>query len=474
MKNFEKIKKMNPLKMAGLLVLAGLLFLTGCDKIGTVETLHVTSDPTSAEVFVDGVKKGITPLTISGLSKGSHLLKLTRKGFNPVYKSLILTKGGRREIKFALKPVTGLLLVESDPSGADLTVNGIFKGTTPVLITDLPLGSYSLNFKATGQLPRTMTVDLEDRIPLKVMGDLASNMAQLTVNSFPTNAEVRIDGNLIGKTPLIYDKVEAGESEVMVAVKGYRPYIKKMTFEASKPYTLNPTLEPLPSGLTIISAPSGAHVIIDKNPVGKTPTTVTNLNNGTHEVVVRLPGYARQKKTIELQPDAKESLEFTLVKDSGTLVVDTEPANVEIYVDGRHVTTTVQKGPSDALSQTTRLLLKSKRAHKIQFVREGFISEELIIQTKINEVVTKHVVLKRIFVYDTRITTKKEVIDCRIEYKLPNGDIYYERYPGVFNTAKAADIIKVEAISLDDAKNRAARRLIEQNKKSGPKKKKRR
>ena len=465
---FEKIKKMSRHKIVLLGLLSGLALATGCDKKGKVKSVKIVSKPAAAEVFIDGKKRGVTPLKFNQLLQGDYLLELRKKGFVTVYKNITLVKGDTREFKQTLEPVKGLLLVNSNPAGADLTVNDVFKGTTPVLITDLPLGSYSLHFKATGQLPRTVTTELKSRIPVNVLAELASNMAQLTVNSTPTNAEVRIDGNLVGKTPLVFDQIEAGEAEVMVSFKGYRSYMKKMKFEASKPYTLSTTLEALPAGLTLVSSPKDARVLLDGKFVGKTPLTISDIESGTHEVRIRLAGYAMQKKTLQLEPNAKESLEFSMVKDSGTLVVDTEPASVEIYVDGRRKITTLQKGASDALSQTARLLLKSKNPHKIQFVREGFISKEITVHAKIDEVVTKHIVLKRIFVYDTRITTDKEVIECRIEYKLPNGDIYYERYPGVFNTAKAAKIRKVEPISIDDVKNSAAFRLIEQNKQIAP------
>ena len=458
--------KNHPYKSVFIWMFSAFFLLAGCNRVRKVKVLQIISDPISAEVFVDGKKRGVTPLKLQNITTGVYLLELRKDGFVSSFENITIMKGDLQEVKKTLKPIHGLLLVDSNPTGAELTVDGVFKGTTPVLISDLPLGSYTLSFKATGKLPRIITTELKNRMPIHILADLASNMAQLTVNSMPTNAEVRVDGNLVGKTPLVYDRVQAGRAEVSVSFKGYKPYVKKMKFEASKPYTITTTLEALPSGLTLISNPKNARILLDGKFVGKTPLTVTKVNSGTHEVVARLPGYAKQTKTIQLEPDAKQSLEFSLVKDSGTLVVDTEPALVEIYIDGRHVTTTKLKGASDSLSLTARLLLKSKKPHKIQFVREGFLSKEISIHTKINEVVTKHIVLKRIFVYDTRITTKKEVIDCRIEYKLPNGDIYYERYPGVFDTVKAADITKVESISIDDQRNRSARQLINQNKKS--------
>lgn len=280
---------------------------------------------------------------------------------------------------------------------------------------------------------------------------------------------MRIDGNLVGTTPVTIQDIQAGESEVKVSKRGYRPYTQKLNFEATKPYRITATLEALPSGLTVISAPEGAKITIDNQPVGIAPITRSDLKEGMHNITATLNGYASQTKTIQLEPDTNDSVEFNLVKDSGTLVVDTEPAYVEIYVDGRLLTTTQPKGSSDSLSQPVRIMLKAGRDHRVQYVRDGYVASTTKVRTEIDQIVTHHEVLKRIFVLDTQITTDTEIIKCRLEYKLPNGDIYYERFEGIYNTVKAADIRDVKPISLDDESNRAARRLLEQSKQSVPK-----
>jgi hypothetical protein len=219
----------------------------------------------------------------------------------------------------------------------------------------------------------------------------------------------------------------------------------------------------------VISSPAGARITIDKKPVGVAPVTLEELKGGAHEISASLDGYASKVKTIYLEPDINESVEFNMVKNSGTLVLDTEPAYVEIYVDGKLLTTTQPKGGSETISQPVRITLKSGHDHNVQFVREGYVSSSSVLQTEVDQVVMRHEVMKRIFVYDTKIITASEIIKCRIEYKLPNGDIYYERYPGVFNTARAADIRDVQPIKLEDESNREARRMMEKSKESIPK-----
>jgi hypothetical protein len=110
-----------------------------------------------------------------------------------------------------------------------------------------------------------------------------------------------------------------------------------------------------------------------------------------------------------------------------------------------------------------QVLLKAGAAHTIQLYKDGFVSSSFNLNTKVDEVVNKRQALKRIFVYDTRIVMQSEIIKCRLEHKLPNGDIYYERYPGIFGTAKAADILEVQTITIDDADNIDARRQMNES-----------
>ncbi|VGO21492.1 PEGA domain-containing protein [Pontiella sulfatireligans] len=458
------------MKRSAALVLMSVLAalsLSGCDlempKAKGKGSLAIKSTPERAEVLVNGASQGFAPLTIPGLASGDYIVELRKEGYDRVYKSVSLLEGQVMDLDLQMKEVTGLLLVESNPAGADVVIEGVSKGNTPLLLTELPLGKYKLEFRSANQLPRTMSAELVGRIPVHVFSELISNTAQLTVTSEPDGAEVRIDGILAGTAPCTIEEVRAGESDVKVSKRGYQPYQMRIDFEATKPYKINAQLEALPSGLTVITTPEGARIVIDNKEAGESPLTVSNLKEGTHEIVASFDGYATKTKTIYLEPDINDSVEFNMVKDSGTLVIDTEPANVQIFVNGKLLTTTQPKGGSDSISQPIRITLKSGIDHNIQLVREGFVSQRTVLQTEIDQVVARHEVLTRIFVYDTKIITDDEIIKCRVEYKLPNGNIYYERYPGVFDTAKAADIRDVQPISLDDKSNREARRLIEMN-----------
>jgi len=65
--------------------------------------------------------------------------------------------------------------------------------------------------------------------------------------------------------------------------------------------------------LTVQSKPQGAFVYVDGILKGKTPLTLDEVTPGKLEVQVELPGYATEKKQIEIKPGEKQVASFYLV-----------------------------------------------------------------------------------------------------------------------------------------------------------------
>lgn len=126
----------------GCAALAGALVYRG--SIPKPAGLKVDSYPPGASVFLNDEFRGTTPLQLSNLREGKHVLRLTlfrhrswqqevevREGTNTVSAELAARQGGR-------------LTVKSDPPGASLYIDGTPKGATPVSVTDLDPGSHAV------------------------------------------------------------------------------------------------------------------------------------------------------------------------------------------------------------------------------------------------------------------------------------------------------------------------------------------
>ena len=68
--------------------------------------ISVSSNPTGASVYLDSVSKGVTPITISGVSVGSHTIKLTKTGYYDYTTTATVAAGQTASVSAALTPTS--------------------------------------------------------------------------------------------------------------------------------------------------------------------------------------------------------------------------------------------------------------------------------------------------------------------------------------------------------------------------------
>jgi hypothetical protein len=68
-------------------------------------TLQVTSDPLGANIFLDNVCRGLTPLTITSVDAGTHTLLLRLQGYNDYSSPVTIAPGQSIQLQAALSPI---------------------------------------------------------------------------------------------------------------------------------------------------------------------------------------------------------------------------------------------------------------------------------------------------------------------------------------------------------------------------------
>ncbi len=142
------------------------------------------STPSGAEVFVNGERRGVTPLALRDLSFGAYAVRVARAGFTAVEQRVAIDAGRpARSLEVALTRPTaaspaalsaadatapGSLLVESRPAGARVIVDGAEVGVTPVTVPTLTPGSHTVRIERAGFAPITTTARVEARTRARV------------------------------------------------------------------------------------------------------------------------------------------------------------------------------------------------------------------------------------------------------------------------------------------------------------------
>jgi len=85
-----------------------VMFPVGAGAAGLPGTIEVLSEPAGAAVFVDGDERGVTPLSVPGLSAGAHRVRIVKEGFVENSRVVNVAAGGRQSV--------GLSLTQAQPT----------------------------------------------------------------------------------------------------------------------------------------------------------------------------------------------------------------------------------------------------------------------------------------------------------------------------------------------------------------------
>jgi len=96
------------------------IYLAALGKLTSegVASLEVRSDPTSAEVVLDGIARGRTPITISPLLPGPHALRVRLEGHDDHDQAVVVPAGSAQQLECTLNVSTSLALVNRLESAA--------------------------------------------------------------------------------------------------------------------------------------------------------------------------------------------------------------------------------------------------------------------------------------------------------------------------------------------------------------------
>ncbi len=192
--------------------------------------IKVTSSPSYAEVYLDGVYRGKTPITLSSVKVGKHTIKVTKKDYYN-YSETVQVKGSSTTYVFArLEPVprTGSIYINSTPSNAKVYLGGAYRGRTPLTISNLEIGEYQIKISKDDYYDWYSTVRVKQNITTRVFAQLEPipRTGSLYVTSSPRYARVFLNGIEGGTTPLTITNIEEGWHEVVIIKEYYRAYVE--------------------------------------------------------------------------------------------------------------------------------------------------------------------------------------------------------------------------------------------------------
>ena len=406
--------------------------------------------PPGATLTIDGKKVGIAPVDVPKLAAGNHLVKASLQGYGEERQTITLEAEQDSSLTIKMAPLTGLVLVHTDPTGADVQVDGADRGKTPLFMTDIPFGKHRIKLSIPGYTSKELDLAIDDRVPQKIVASLTSDSAKIVLDSDPTGAAVVLNGIDKGKTPCTLERIPAGDNNLEVTLEGHEPYVQTLKLIAGQDETITAVLKAIPAELSVVTIPPKATIYIDDQNSGESPLKAKSLPPGAYRVRAELKGYDTDARVVTLKNAQKLTEEFRMEKTGGTLAIATLPPGVKVTVDETDAGATVatkENAEGESILLQVDSLVEGK--HAVQLSKKGYASKTITIDIEKGKTAEIHETLQRRFVIDCEVSTAKEVFRGYLVEKDPFGNIKLELKPGVFKVIPAKDVRTVLPVKVE-------------------------
>lgn len=185
-------------------------------------------------------------------------------------------------------PQYGKIKATSTPTNAKVYLDGRYRGTTPLLISNVKVGEHDIKFTKKDYYDRSKTVQVKENYTTYTAARLKPipKTGSIYINSTPSHAKVYLGGAYRGRTPLTISNLRVGEYQTKISKDGYYDWYSTVRVKQNITTRVFAQLEPMTGSLYVTSSPRYARVFLDGIERGTTPLTITDIEMGWHEVVI--------------------------------------------------------------------------------------------------------------------------------------------------------------------------------------------
>ncbi len=291
--------------------------------------------------------------------------------------------------------------INSVPEGAKVTINGEDYGKTPLQITEMDDGQYS------------MLLEMDDADPVDTTFTLASGdqitfpnfmmRKQAYIQSVPQDAMIFIDGKETGKTTPALVALPIGDSVDIrlehanainpITLKNFHVATGKFNEENNSFWSYNYNEENDLPGITgrflkevtISSKPQGAKVYINdkKEPAGRTPEKVM-IPFGVSQIRLVKAGFLDKERTVEITENFEGSLFYEMFREVSIKAVARDNQNGDDI--NANIYRIESEGRVSQINEQTPLDLQMTGVeHRVFFRKDGYVDTSFVVGVTQNE-----------------------------------------------------------------------------------------
>ena len=274
--------------------------------------VSIDSIPPGATVILDGEPLGQTPLQQLALPAGEVDLLLRHPRYLPLRQQVLVSgRGIQQQLKLELLPAWATVTIDSRPRGAAVLVDGEQVATTPATV-EVMEGERQLLL----QLDNFSAWEVNSEFVAGASRDfgeieLPPAPGNLQLTSEPAGANVTLDGEFQGQTPLLLQLRPHTEQRVSLSKPGYRRHTQLLSMSAGESRELAVSLRAQLGTVVFKVLPENAVVRVNGERRGR-GSQILSLPAVEHRIDITLEGYAPQSRRITPRPGLEQRVEVQL------------------------------------------------------------------------------------------------------------------------------------------------------------------
>ena len=299
--------------------------------------LAISSEPSDADVYVDGKHYGKTTTVVTDLAEGPHTLKLEKQGYVTLTKTINITKGETLQLNETLQTVSSqrtYLIVKTDNPDARIYIDDNLKNTGEHAESVIIGSTHTYKIECNLYHTETGTVTVNERMTIEKK--LRPAFGYINVSTSPEQgAKVFVNGEYLGLSPIKSDKLKSGSHTVMVMKDMFK--MTEKSFTVNDGQTTNATLNMSANFINVtINTDADADIYVDDDYKAKGKWS-GRLSDGLHNFEARKANHRSTKKSLDLVLGEKQTITLEAPKPiNGSIDVNSSPMSAEIYIDGKH------------------------------------------------------------------------------------------------------------------------------------------
>jgi serine/threonine protein kinase len=265
----------------------------------------------AAEVYIDGIYIGTTPITDYSVDSGNHIISVEKEGYDSNSKTIYVKSGKYYDINIPLSKSKAYLNIYSSPQDAKVYVDGHYEGTTPLYLT-LTSGTHSIEVSKDDYYSYTNSFTLYSGDSKTISAELTPKFGYLTVYSLD-GADVYIDENYAGHPPIIEYKLSIGNHNIKVNKNDYNAYSTDVYINSGDSKTISAELTPKFGYLAVYSYLGiPCDVYIDNKWIGSTPLSKYKISSGAHNIECKIGELPIYESSLHMDNGATKNIDVNI------------------------------------------------------------------------------------------------------------------------------------------------------------------